>query len=449
MIHHQIIEEDDHMNSALIIGLVLMVFIFILLGIPVYISLGLSGFFSLLLLSITKNTPLALGVMCSSVYTGVSANTLLAIPFYILAGIIMNEGGITEKLINLALLVIGKMPASLAQANIVASMFFGGITGSAQADTSCIGGILIPAMVNQGYTPEEAVGVTASSSTCGPIIPPSIMMVVFAVTVNCSIGSLFMAGAVPGILIGLGLMVVVAIRDRKYHFPRRIESFTKEEKIKILREGLIPLGMPVIIVGGILTGVCTPTEAGAVAVVYSLIMSIFVTKTVKVKDLWGMLLEAGAQSGAILLIISCAKILAYSLSALQMGTIVANLFLSLTTNKYVFLLMVNILLLIMGMFMDGAAALIILAPIFQPIAASLGISTIHLGIIMVLNLVIGAGTPPMGACLFIASKISGISVERCAKGIAPYLVGELTVLLLVTYIPMLATFLPTILGYAV
>ena len=213
MIHHQIIKEDDDMNSALIIGLVLMVFVFILLGIPVYISLGLSGFFSLLLLSITKNTPLALGVMCSSVYTGVSANTLLAIPFYILAGIIMNEGGITEKLINLALLVIGKMPASLAQANIVASMFFGGITGSAQADTSCIGGILIPAMVNQGYTPEEAVGVTASSSTCGPIIPPSIMMVVFAVTVNCSIGSLFMAGAVPGILIGLGLMVV-AVRDR-------------------------------------------------------------------------------------------------------------------------------------------------------------------------------------------------------------------------------------------
>ena len=308
---------------------------------------------------------------------------------------------------------------------------------------------MIPAMIDQGYTPEESVGVTVSSSTCGPIIPPSIMMVVFAVTVNCSIGALFMGGAIPGIMIGLGLMLVVALRDRKHHFPRRTESFTKEEKRKIMKEGLVPLGMPIIIVGGIMTGVCTATEAGAMAVVYSLITSIFITKTVKVSDLWGMLLEAGAQSGAILMIIASAKILAYSLSALQMGTLVADLFLSFTTNKYVFLLLLNILLLIMGMFMDGSAALIILAPIFQPIAATLGISTIHLGVIMVLNLIIGVGTPPMGACLFIASKISGISVERCAKGIVPYLIGELVVLILVTYLPITVTFLPSLLGYAV
>lgn len=437
------------MQSFLIVSLIFIVFAFILFGIPVYASLGLTGLISLVMLSVTKGSPLALQVMCSSVYTGVSATSLLAIPFYILAGIIMNRGGITERLINFALLLIGKMPASLAQANIVASMFFGGITGSAQADTSCIGGILIPAMIDQGYSPEESVGVTVSSSTCGPIIPPSIMMVVFAVTVNCSIGALFMGGAIPGIMIGLGLMLVVALRDRKYHFPRRTESFTKEEKRKILKEGLVPLGMPIIIVGGIMTGVCTATEAGAMAVVYSLITSIFIIKTVKISDLWGMLLEAGAQSGAILMIIASAKILAYSLSALQMGTLVADLFLSFTTNKYVFLLLLNILLLIMGMFMDGSAALIILAPIFQPIAATLGISTIHLGVIMVLNLIIGVGTPPMGACLFIASKISGISVERCAKGIIPYLIGELVVLMLVTYLPITVTFLPSLLGYAV
>lgn len=205
------------MESIVIIGLVVLVFVFIMVGIPVYISLGLTGLISLAALSITKGSPLALAVMCQSVYTGVSATAMLAIPFYILAGIIMNRGGITEKLINLALLLIGRLPASLAQANIVASMFFGGITGSAQADTSCIGGILIPAMVDKGYEPEEAVGVTVSSSTCGPIIPPSIMMVVFAVTVNCSIGALFMGGAIPGILIGLGLMLVVALRDRKHH----------------------------------------------------------------------------------------------------------------------------------------------------------------------------------------------------------------------------------------
>lgn len=437
------------MQSFLIISLIFIVFIFILFGIPVYASLGLTGLISLIMLSVTKGSPLALQVMSSSVYTGVSATALLAIPFYILAGIIMNKGGITERLINFALLLIGKMPASLAQANIVASMFFGGITGSAQADTSCIGGILIPAMIDQGYSPEESVGVTVSSSTCGPIIPPSIMMVVFAVTVNCSIGALFMGGAIPGIMIGLGLMLVVAFRDQKYHFPRRTESFTKEERRKIIKEGFVPLGMPIIIVGGIMTGVCTATEAGALAVVYSLITSIFITKTVKISDLWGMLLEAGAQSGAILMIIASAKILAYSLSALQMGSLVADMFLSFTTNKYVFLLLLNILLLIMGMFMDGSAALIILAPIFQPIAATLGISTIHLGVIMVLNLIIGVGTPPMGACLFIASKISGISVERCAKGIVPYLIGELIILFIVTYLPITVTFLPTLLGYVV
>ncbi len=437
------------MDSILIVGLVVLVFAFILIGIPVYISLGLSGLISLIALSIFKGSPLALQVMCQSVWTGVSSTSLLAIPFYILAGIIMNRGGITEKLINLALLLIGKLPASLAQANIVASMFFGGVTGSAQADTSCIGGILIPAMVDKGYTPEEAVGVTVSSSTCGPIIPPSIMMVVYAVAVNCSIGALFMGGAIPGIMIGLGLMLVVALRDRKHHFPRMKEGFSKQEKKKILREGIIPLGMPVIIVGSIMTGICTATEAGVLAVIYGLIISMFVTKTVKVKDLWGMLLEAGAQSGSIMMIIATAKILAYSLSALQMGQITADLFLSFTSNKYVFLLLLNVLLLVMGMFMDGSAALIILAPIFQPIAATLGIGTIHLGVIMVLNLIIGVGTPPMGACLFIASKISGISVERCSKGIFPYLIGEIVVLMLVTYLPFTVEFLPTLLGYVV
>lgn len=437
------------MDSILIVGLVVLVFAFILIGIPVYISLGLSGLISLIALSIFKGSPLALQVMCQSVWTGVSSTSLLAIPFYILAGIIMNRGGITEKLINLALLLIGKLPASLAQANIVASMFFGEVTGSAQADTSCIGGILIPAMVDKGYTPEEAVGVTVSSSTCGPIIPPSIMMVVYAVAVNCSIGALFMGGAIPGILIGLGLMLVVALRDRKHHFPRMKEGFSRPEKIKILREGIIPLGMPVIIVGSIMTGICTATEAGVLAVIYGLVVSVFITKTVKVKDLWGMLLEAGAQSGSIMMIIATAKILAYSLSALQMGQITADLFLSFTSNKYVFLLLLNVLLLVMGMFMDGSAALIILAPIFQPIAATLGIGTIHLGVIMVLNLIIGVGTPPMGACLFIASKISGISVERCSKGIFPYLIGEIAVLMLVTYLPFTVEFLPTLLGYVV
>ena len=437
------------MNSYLIVALIALVFFLIIAGVPVYLSLGLTGILSLVVLSQVTQTPLALLVAPQSIYNGMGSTPLLAIPFYILAGEIMNHGGITEKLIKFALVIIGRIPASLAQANIVASMFFGGITGSAQADTSSIGGILIPAMVNEGYTPEEAVGVTASSSTCGPIIPPSIMMVVFGTAVGASIGALFMAGLVPGLMIGFGLMAVVVIRDRTHHFPRRTTKMPIEQVKHDLVNGIIPLGMPIIIVGGIMSGICTPTEAGAVAVLYSLVASLFITRNIRVRDLWGMLLNTATMSGSVLMIIACARIFSYGLSALQMSAIVSELILSITNNKYVFLLLVNILLLIMGMFMDGSAAVIILAPILTPIAVEMGISTIHFGIIVVLNLIIGCGTPPLGACLFIASKIANISVERGIKGIMPYVAGEIIVLMLVTYIPAISTTVPILLGYNV
>jgi len=436
-------------TGLLILLLVIAAFVVIILGVPVYASLGLVGTLSLFVLSATKGAVLSLNVIPSSIYNGATAISLLAIPFYVFAGELMNKGGITKKLVNLALLVIGKMPASLAQANIVASMFFGGITGSCQADTSCIGGLLIPAMVDEGYTPEESVGVTITSSTCGPIIPPSIMMVVFGVAVGCSIGGMFMGGLIPGLLIGFGLMITVALRDRKYHFPRRTGSYTKEERRRIIREGLLPLGMPIIVVGGIMGGVCTATEAGAAAVLYSLIVGLFVTRTVKLTDLPQMLLKTSTMSATILLIIACAKIFSYALTTLQMSTIVANAILAITQNRYVFLLLVNSVLLIMGMFMDGSAAVILLAPMLMPIASAMGISTVHFGVIMVLNLIIGAGTPPLGACLFIGSKIAKIPVERGVKGAIPYIIAEIVVLMLVTYIPALSTWLPQIMGYAI
>lgn len=436
-------------TGVLILLLVAGAFLIIILGVPVYASLGLIGTISLVVLTITKGTPLSWIVIPSSVYNGATQITLLAIPFYIFAGEIMNKGGITKKLVNFALLLIGRFPASLAQANIVASMFFGGITGSAQADTASIGGLLIPAMVDEGYTPEESIGVTASSSTCGPIIPPSIMMVVYGVAVGCSIGALFMGGFIPGLMIGFGLMITVAIRDRKYHFPRQTGHYTREERLQIIKDGLLPLGMPLIIFGGIMGGVFTATEAGAAAVAYSLIVGLFISRTIRFKDLYPMLLKSATMSATVLLIICCVKIFSYALTALQMSTIVAEMILSLTQNKYVFLLIVNILLLIMGMFMDGSAAVILLAPILAPIAATLGISTVHFGVIMVLNLIIGAGTPPLGACLFIACKVADVPVERGVKGMIPYLIAEIIVLFLVTYLPFTVTWFPTIMGYAV
>ena len=429
--------------------LVILTFIFIIAGIPIYISLIFTGLLSLVALASSTATPLATLVIPQSIFNGIGSLPLLAIPFFMLAGEIMNRGKITEKLIRFAMLLIGRLPASLGLSSIVASMFFGGITGSAQASTSCMGGILIPAMKEEGYPTKEAVGIIAAASTCGPIIPPSIIMVVFATAVGCSVGAMFMGGLIPGILVGLILMIVLLVRNHMYHFPKHDERLSRNEVVKVALDGIIPLGMPVIIVGGIMGGVCTPTEAGAIAVVYSLLVSLFVSRTLRLRDIWSLLLATVNSAAPLLLIIACARIFSYGLTALQMPVIVNDLILSLTSNKYVFLMLVNILLLIMGMFMDGGASVIILAPILAPVAAALGISTIHFGVIMALNLTIGNITPPLGYCLFIGSRIGDITVEEGIKGIIPYLIAEIAALLLITYIPSLVTYVPVMLGYSV
>ena len=429
--------------------LVILTFIFIIAGIPIYISLMFTGLLSLVALASSTATPLATLVIPQSIFNGIGSLPLLAIPFFMLAGEIMNRGKITEKLIRFAMLLIGRLPASLGLSSIVASMFFGGITGSAQASTSCMGGILIPAMKEEGYPTKEAVGIIAAASTCGPIIPPSIIMVVFATAVGCSVGAMFMGGLIPGILVGLILMIVLLVRNHMYHFPKHDERLSRNEVVKVALDGIIPLGMPVIIVGGIMGGVCTPTEAGAIAVVYSLLVSLFVSRTLRLRDIWSLLLATVNSAAPLLLIIACARIFSYGLTALQMPVIVNDLILSLTSNKYVFLMLVNILLLIMGMFMDGGASVISLAPILAPVAAALGISTIHFGVIMALNLTIGNITPPLGYCLFIGSRIGDITVEEGIKGIIPYLIAEIAALLLITYIPSLVTYVPVMLGYSV
>lgn len=429
--------------------LVILTFIFIIAGIPIYISLMFTGLLSLVALASSTATPLATLVIPQSIFNGIGSLPLLAIPFFMLAGEIMNRGKITEKLIRFAMLLIGRLPASLGLSSIVASMFFGGITGSAQASTSCMGGILIPAMKEEGYPTKEAVGIIAAASTCGPIIPPSIIMVVFATAVGCSVGAMFMGGLIPGILVGLILMIVLLVRNHMYHFPKHDERLSRNKVVKVALDGIIPLGMPVIIVGGIMGGVYTPTEAGAIAVVYSLLVSLFVSRTLRLRDIWSLLLATVNSAAPLLLIIACARIFSYGLTALQMPVIVNDLILSLTSNKYVFLMLVNILLLIMGMFMDGGASVIILAPILAPVAAALGISTIHFGVIMALNLTIGNITPPLGYCLFIGSRIGDITVEEGINGIIPYLIAEIAALLLITYIPSLVTYVPVMLGYSV
>jgi C4-dicarboxylate transporter DctM subunit len=359
----------------------------------------------------------------------------------------MNRSGITDRLIKFSVMLIGRTPASLANANILASMFFGGITGSAQADTSAVGGVLIPAMVKEGYTKEIAVAVTASSSTVGPIIPPSIMMVIYGVSVGTSIGALFIAGIVPGIMIGLALIATVLILDRKHKFPRRTAPIPLSEKLQITREAIWPLMMPAIIVGGILGGIVTPTEAGALAVLYALLFGFVIQRSLRIADMPQMLLHTATLTAAVMMIISCAKILSYALTVFQLPSLLGIAFQTVSENPIIFLLLVNILLLVIGMFMDGGASVIILAPILTPIAISYGIDPVHFGVVMVLNLIIGCGTPPLGLCLFIACGIAKLPVERGAIAILPFIAAEVAVLFLVTYLPWLALALPQYFGF--
>jgi tripartite ATP-independent transporter DctM subunit len=426
------------------IGLALLGLIFsmMLIGVPIYLALGAAGTAGLFML---KGNPLI--VIPQSIFTGAGFFPLLAIPFFILAGELMNRGGITERLVNFARLLIGKAPASLANSSILACMFFGGVTGSAQADTSAIGGLLIPAMTKEGYKPAWSAALIASAATCGPIIPPSIMMVVYCVTVGESIGAMFMGGFIPGILIAVGLIIAVLIMNVKQKFPRRYEKIAFKDALRITIEGLLPLIMPLIIIGGILGGIFTPTEAGAIAVFYSLIIGFFVLKTLTLGDLVPMLKHTAFLTSNVIMIICCAKILGWVFAAVQVQVFIGEFFISVSNSPAVYLLLVNLLLLFVGMFMDGTAAIIILAPILTPIALSLGINGVHFGLIMVLNLVIGAGTPPLGVCVFIASGIAQVPIDKTFRAIMPFLAAEIIVLFAVTYFPDLVLIIPRMFGY--
>lgn len=426
------------------LGLILLALIFaaMLIGIPIYLALGTVGAIGLLML---HGNPLL--VIPQSIFAGAGYFPLLAIPFFIFAGELMNKGGITERLIGLSRLLIGRLPASMANSAVLGCMFFGGVTGSAQADTSAIGGLLIPAMKKEGYRADWSAALIAAASTCGPIIPPSIMMVVYCVTVGESIGAMFMGGFLPGIMIAGGLIITVLLQNIRQKFPRRNEKVGFRDGVNIIVQAIIPLVMPLIIIGGILGGIFTPTEAGAIAVVYSLFIGFFVLKTLKISDIYPMLKHTALVSATLIMIISCAKILGWVFAAAQVQVYIGQLFLSISNSPAVYLLLVNLLLLVVGMFMDGSAAVIILAPILTPIALSLGINGVHFGLIMVLNLIIGAGTPPLGVCVFIASSIAKVPIDKTFKQIMPFLAAEIATLLIVTYIPEIVLFIPRALGY--
>jgi len=410
------------------------------MGIPLALVMGITGFAVILAMGV----PLQL--VAQRMFTGIDSFPLMAVPFFILAGDLMNRGGTTVRIIGFANSLVGHIRSGLAHACVVANMIFAGISGSAVADASAIGSIMIPSMEKNGYDLDFSAALNSAAATIGPIIPPSIIMVIYGVSVNVSVGGLFAAGFIPGIMLGLALMVVVSRVSKKKNYAMS-EGFSGARVKKELKSSVWALMAPVIILGGILGGVFTPTEAAAVAVVYSFFVGKFVFREITWKDLPGILFQSGITTGAILLIISLANVFAWVIAANQIPVKLSSMFLSATSNPYVFLLIVNILLLIVGMFMETGAAIILLAPILAPIATQLGVHPLHFGFMMVLNLAIGMATPPVGVCLFVSCGITGLSLEKVSAAVMRFVIAQIAVLVLVTYVAPISLFLPRLLGF--
>ncbi|MHA6327189.1 TRAP transporter large permease [Roseivivax sp. CAU 1753] len=479
----------------------------------VFLMIGLPVFFALLfapgILLWLNGQERDLALLYRNLYNGMDSFPLMALPFFLLAGEVMNRGGITERLVQFAQAFMGHLRGGLAHVNILSSILFAGLSGSAVADTSALGSTLIPAMERQGYTRRFAAAITAASSVIGPIIPPSGIMIIYAYVMGQSVAALFLAGIVPGILVGVGLMIMVRVMADKYDLPKAerivergatvapVEYWVSFVLLRLnlaavfyLLAGLLPEGLgasglpvylgmlipahfllmfyrtrvdpdfravckkavaplqtPIIILGGILLGVFTPTEAAAIAVLYALIISYGVLGVMKLSDLADVLKRSAMASATVLLLVGAAVAFKTVVSLSHAPEIMAEFILSLSENPLTLLFLINILLFIVGMFLDAGPAIIILGPILGPVFTSLGVDPVHFAIIMSVNLTVGLATPPMGLVLFVASSVSGEKVETISKAILPFLAVEVVVILLITYIPAISLTIPRLAGF--
>ncbi|KZD01256.1 TRAP transporter large permease [Thalassospira xiamenensis] len=380
------------------------------------------------------------------IFAGLDSFTILAIPLFVLAGELMNASGITSRVINLANALVGHAKAGLAQVNIWSSVIFAGLSGSAVADTSAIGRIFIPSMEKEGYPRDFAAALTAASSVIGPIIPPSIPVIIYAlITSNVSVPALFLAGIVPGILLAIALSVYVRIFAANYATPRG--RMNMRQKMRALWDGLIPLFMPVFVIGSILAGIVTPTEAASFAVFYALVVGLFVFRELKPSDLPGIFANSMRDSSSILIIMGTVAAANWFMTFAGIPQAVSSFVLGYVDSPTMFLILINIMLLGVGLVLEGIAAMLVLVPILHPIAISLGIDSTHFGIVVIFNLMIGLITPPMGLCLFVADAIANVGMARMIKSIMPLFLVELAVLILITFVPQLVTFMPNLFGF--
>jgi len=420
---------------ALLLFISFLVLIF--LGFPIAFSLGLSSLIYLI------TADISLSIIPQKMFEGLNSFVLLCIPGFILAGNLMNAGGITSRLINFANSLLGRVRGGLGLANVGASMGFGGISGTALADTASVGGILIPAMKKEGYGAGFSVAVTASSSVVGPIIPPSLPMIIVGTLASLSIGDLFVGGIIPGVLIGLGLMIPTYIISVKRNYPKG-EPQTLKEIWKSFLGAIWALVMTFIILFGILGGFFTPTEASIVAVIYALIIGMFVYRELPIKKIPKIMLSTMTTTASIMLLVGFANLFGWILVSEQIPQMVADVILGISTNKVIVILLILALVLFVGTFMETIAGLVILFPVLLPVATSVGMEPIHFGITMVLAMVIGVVTPPVGVCLFVASQIGKVSMGTATRELMPFLFVLVVVLLLVAFVPQLTLYLPSL-----
>lgn len=480
--------------------------VFLLIGLPVFF--GLLAAPGLLLWMNGQERDIAL--LYRNVYNGMDSFPLMAIPFFMLAGELMNRGGITIRLVEFSQALMGHLRGGLAHVNVLSSILFAGLSGSAVADTSALGSMLIPAMEKQGYTRRFAAAITAASSVIGPIIPPSGIMIIYAYVMGESVAALFLAGIVPGVLVGVSLMIMIRLMADRYDLPKAERIVRKGEPLSsmeywfslvlarlnlgyliyvlmgafiesegvlawvsfavaliiahvlllglrrqvsadfrsVCKRAVVPLQTPILILGGILLGVFTPTEAAAVAVAYALLIGFFILRTLRWADLPDVFARAGITSAVVLLLVGAAMAFKTVVSLSHAPETLAAFVLGLTENPLLLLFLINILLFIVGMFLDAGPAIIILGPILGPIFTDLGVDSIHFAIIMSVNLTVGLATPPMGLVLFVAASVSQEKVETIAKAILPFLAVEVLVIFLITYVPAISMTIPRLTGFA-
>ena len=412
----------------------------LILRVPIGFCLMLSSFAYILVTG-----DISFDIMTQRLEAGAEKFTLLAVPFFIMAGKLMNAAGITDRIFNFARAIVGHIPGGLGHANVLASIFFSGMSGAAVADAGGLGSIEIEAMRKDGYEAGFSGAITAASSTIGPIIPPSIPMIVYGVFAETSVAALFAAGVIPGLLMGLSLMIMVYVYSIRFNYPKHARA-----KLKQLYGAFIaaipPLITPLILVGGILGGVFTPTEAGAVAALYALFLGSVFYRTLNLKKIWEVFLDSSFTTGSVMLIVIAASLFGWVLTLERIPVIAGSFILSFTQNKIIILLITNLFLFFVGCFLEPVAAMIILIPVFLPICEQLGINTVHFGIIMVLNLMIGLLTPPVGLVLYIIADIAHISFEQVVRATLPFLIPLIVVLFLLTYWPYIVLILPRILN---